>query len=125
MLLSDGAGCSLMSACRGGVALIWRARYSASSLTQPSSAEPRVCCHGRPRKYRPGEAVTPRSCTRWLLASKTGAWIHEWSSPEAGGPDDAARFKLRAVAERHLGARDVEGPLAQVDAVAASGGAGA
>jgi hypothetical protein len=28
--------------------------YSASSLTQPSSADPLVYCHGMPRKYRAG-----------------------------------------------------------------------
>ena len=52
---------------------------SASSLTQPSSAEPRVCCQERPRKYRPGTSVTPR---RWRMrpsSSRTGRSIQEWS----------------------------------------------
>ena len=61
-VLGHGDGPAATTAPDGAVAVvaIRAARCSASSLTQPSSAEPRVCCHGRPRKYRPGEAVTPR-----------------------------------------------------------------
>jgi hypothetical protein len=58
------------------------AMCSASSFTQPSSAKPRVCCHARPRKYRPAEAVTPRSCTSRPPSSKTGTSTHEWSIPK-------------------------------------------
>src|SRR2546425_245786 len=39
------------------------ARKAASLPTQPSSAEPRVCCQVRPSMYRPGEGVTTRWCT--------------------------------------------------------------
>jgi uncharacterized membrane protein YdfJ with MMPL/SSD domain len=48
------------------------AMWRASSLTQPRSAEPLVCCHGMPRKYRPGAAVTPLWWTGWPSSSKTG-----------------------------------------------------
>ena len=57
-------------------AICW-ARYSASSLTQPSSAEPLVCCQVSPRKYSPGDSVTPRWCTRRPSSSSTGTSIHE------------------------------------------------
>ena len=53
--------------------------WAASSLTQPSSAEPRVCCQGRPRKYSPADSVTPRSmdqlrrgCRRSARRSRSG-----------------------------------------------------
>ena len=39
------------------------AMYAASSFTNPMSADPRVCCHGRPRKNRPEASVTPRLWT--------------------------------------------------------------
>src|SRR5690242_8872877 len=114
-----------MGACAGGIALIWRARYSASSLTQPSSAEPRVCCHGRPRTYRPGDAVTPRLCMRWPVGVEDRGVDPRVVEFEAGGPDDGARLKPRAVAEGYFGARYADGPPTELDALPASGGAGA
>ena len=39
---------------RSGIAATCWLMYRASSLTKPRSAEPRVCCQVRPRKYRPG-----------------------------------------------------------------------
>ena len=58
------------------------ARYCASSLTQPSSADPLVCCQGRPRKYRPGvgcHAALVRD-PRLDLAN-TGRSTQVWSRP--------------------------------------------
>jgi hypothetical protein len=68
------------SDCCPGTVPMCCATWRASSLTQPRSAEPLVCCHGIPRKYRPGAAVTPLRCTSRPSSSKTGTWIHEWSS---------------------------------------------
>src|SRR5829696_3710242 len=52
----------------------------ASSLTQPSRAEPRVCCQSRPRKYTPGMSVTPRWWRTLDSSLKTGSCTKEWSS---------------------------------------------
>ena len=50
---------------------IWWAMYSASSLTQPRSVEPRVCCQVSPGQHRPGQPVTP---TVVSPASTEWAW---------------------------------------------------
>lgn len=48
-------------------AMMCAASHSASCLTNPRSAEPRVCCHGSPMNVRPGTVVMPRSC--WMPLS--------------------------------------------------------
>ena len=70
-------------------AATFAAMWAASSLTQPNSADPRVCCQDRPTKCRPGEAVTPRLCRRGRLVEHGGV-DPPMVGPEAGGPDDAA-----------------------------------
>src|SRR5215208_5745254 len=64
---------------RASASMRW-AMNCASSLTQPSSAEPRVCCHSRPRKYKPGTSVTPRWWRILASSSKIGSCTKEWSS---------------------------------------------
>ena len=60
---------------------IFSARKAASLPTHPSSAEPRVCCHVWPSRYRPGDDVSPRW---WMIRPRSsftsGIAIHEWSS---------------------------------------------
>ena len=78
------------------------ARKAASFPTQPSSAEPRVCCQVRPSMYRPGEGVTPRVCRMrpWSsLACRTS--IHEWSAREPGRPHHGVELGGAAVGEGH------------------------
>ena len=69
--------CSALSA-RAGQAATGAARRAAmnaaSSATNPSSADPRVYCHWRPRKYRPGWSVTPRRWRGRPWPSRTGTW---------------------------------------------------
>src|SRR5215207_6757666 len=75
----------------------------ASSLTQPSSADPRVCCQSRPRKYTPGASVTPRRWRTRPSSSKTGSCTKEWSSrnpvahttPSTASSEPSANVTLR------------------------------
>ena len=73
---------------------------AASSSTKPSSAEPRVCCQGRPRKYRPGTSVTPRRWTRCPSRGHAGDVDPGVVGAVAGGPDDDAGVEAGAVGER-------------------------
>ena len=89
------------SACERAKAPIRCAMNSASSLTQPSSAEPRVCCQGRPRKYSPGTSVTPRSCLTCPRVVEDGQLDERVVEPEARRPHDASTASVGAVGERH------------------------
>ena len=91
------------------------ARCSASSPTQPSSAEPRVRIHGSPRKLRPGTEVTPRSCTTAPRSSNTGASIQPWSSSNPVAQITAAA-RPAAVLEGDRGARRGDRARVQLDA---------
>src|SRR6478752_10144652 len=58
-----GRGAADQAAGTGAVAgasAMCLAMCAASAPTKPSSADPRVCCQARPRKYRPGTGLTPR-----------------------------------------------------------------
>ena len=90
------------AACERSKAPIRSAMYLASSLTQPSSAEPRVCCHGRPRKYRPGTSVTPRSWMTSPRSSKTGNSTSEWSSRKPVAHTTASTVTSEPSAKRTL-----------------------
>ena len=55
---------------------IWWAMDSASSFTQPRSAEPRVRCRVSLTKHRPGQPMTPRWWIGRPRLSGTGTSIH-------------------------------------------------
>ena len=44
---------------------------------RPKAAEPWVCCHDRPRKYRPATSVTPRRWATRPPSTTPGRWSHE------------------------------------------------
>ena len=56
----------------------WAAMYWASSLTKPSSAEPRVCRRERPRKESPRRRSRPARAAAAALVEDRRS-IHEWS----------------------------------------------
>ena len=97
---------------------------SASSLTQPSSAEPRVCCQVSPRKYRPGTSVTPRRWRTRPSESKTGSVDPGVVGSVARRPDHGVDVELAAVRERRRRARGADDARLELDAVGASSSRG-
>jgi len=59
----------------------------ASASTPVNRPDPQVCIHGRPRKYKPVCAVTPRRGDGWPAPLKTGAFNPE-IRPKTDAPDD-------------------------------------
>ena len=108
-----------------GVAQMRWARYSASSLTQPSSAEPRVCCHGRPRKYRPGDGGDAALVHEAAVGVEDRRVDPRVVEPEAGGPDDGASARSRR-RRRSVTSEPATSTVraVEVDAVAAGARAG-
>ena len=91
---------------------------AASSPTHPSSADPRVCIHDKPRKYRPGDAVTPRVWTTAAVGVEDGHVHPRVVEGEAGGPDDARDLDVGALGERDGGPARAGRPAMQDDAAA-------
>src|SRR3954447_13773248 len=97
------------------------AMNSASSLTQPSSSEPRVCCQSTPRKYTPGTSVTPRRCVTAPSSSKTGSCTKEWSSRNPVAHTTPSTASSGAVGERDAAALSRGRARPQLDAALARG----
>ena len=90
---------------------------SASSLTQPSSAEPRVCCQGRPRKYRPGHLGDAALVLDLPAVVEDGQLDEGVVEPEARRPDDGVDGDVGAVGEGHRGALGAGGARPHLDAL--------
>ena len=83
------AGCEV---CRAARSAMRSAMNSASSSTQPSSADPRVCCQGRPEEVQPGrrrDAALVRPPVRRRRGR--GHVDERVVEAEAGGPDHGGR----------------------------------
>ena len=94
----------------------WRAMKAASSATKPSSAEPRVCCQERPRKYSPGTSVTPRRWRRRPVFGRHRQLDPRVVWPVAGRPDHGVDFQLATVGEADRAAVGADGARPHLDA---------